>query len=256
MLSSRDWHTRFTQQAQWTASLRDYLFAKLELNSSQRIIEVGCGTGALLTEIQSRLSQHTHLHGLDINENHLTLAKALVHNVHLVLGDAHQLPYAKGSFDIGLCHFLLIWVLDPERVIAEMKRLVRPGGWVLALAEPDYGGRIDHPAELAQLGAWQEQALKHQGADTRLGRRLGAMLYNAGLDQVEYGVLGGQWQGHSPDHNWQIEWDVLMTDLSDTIDSQQLLRLKSIDERASLQGQRVLYVPTFYALGKVTRDTV
>ena len=90
------------------------------------------------------------------------------------LGDAHQLPLADGCFDVCLCHFLLLWVTDPIQVLQEMYRVTRSGGVVMALAEPDYGSRIDYPQELSLLGKWQMDSLEQQGADPFIGRKLRA----------------------------------------------------------------------------------
>ena len=113
------------------------------------------GTGALLGELQAK--SQAEVYGIDINPQYLALVQeqkqaADPGRLFLVQADAHHLPFASASFDLALCHFLLLWVLDPARVLTEMRRTARPGGAVLALAEPDYGGRIDYPPELATLG--------------------------------------------------------------------------------------------------------
>jgi hypothetical protein len=68
---------------------------------------------------------------------------------------------------------------------------------------------------------------------------------------VETGVLGGQWRGTPSAQTWHSEWQVLYADLEARVDLQQLRRLQQLDEQASQHGQRVLYVPTFYAWGQV-----
>jgi cyclopropane fatty-acyl-phospholipid synthase-like methyltransferase len=45
---SVDWHARYLQQARWTRPLREYLYGKAGVDSARRVLEVGCGTGALL----------------------------------------------------------------------------------------------------------------------------------------------------------------------------------------------------------------
>ena len=157
----------------------------------------------------------------------------------------------EASFDIALCHFLLLWVADPRQVIAEMRRVVRPGGYVLALAEPDYGGRIDYPPEFAALGRLQAEALRRQGADPDLGRKLSALFHEAGLKLVETGVLGGQWSGMPNPQDNELEWQVLEADLGDSIDKTQFNRLRALDAAAWQRGARLLFVPTFYAWGVV-----
>jgi len=172
----------------------------------------------------------------------------------LALGDAHVLPYSAGVFDISICHFLLLWVTDPVRVVSELARTTKPGGFVLALAEPDYGGRIDYPPELSILGNWQQAALTRQGADPLLGRRLRAIFTQAGLTNVVAGLLGGQWSGKPSLDAWNMEWEVLQDDIHNTTQNNQtkeLTRLHTIDEQAWEQGERVLFVPTFYAYGQL-----
>lgn len=242
-----DWHARFSQQARWTEGLRRYLFERAGLASGQRLLEVGCGTGALLSSLAGFGLQ---LHGLDIDGEFLSQAQRHIPPAVLARGDAHRLPYPDASFDILCCHFLLLWVHDPARVVAEMRRVVRPGGWILALAEPDYGGRVDYPEALIKLGEMQEAALRRQGAETRLGRRLGALFHTAGITEVETGVLGGQWRGTTSADELEHEWAVLQMDLKDEITESEFKRLQQIDSEAWAHGERVLFVPTFYGLGK------
>ena len=267
-LTPYDWHQRFSQQARWTASLRNYLYARAGLENAQRVLEVGCGTGALLDELirkpslrpsviidrsgQINIRPDLAVHGLDLDQGYLSLARRHAPTALLVQGDAHHLPYSEASFDLLFCHFLLLWVREANQVIAEMTRLLRPGGSLLALAEPDYGGRIDYPPELAEIGRQQEESLRRQGADTRLGRRLKSLFTQAGLQDVEVGVLGSQWQGAPSQAELQLEWTVLENDLGDYIDSNELERLQAIDAQAWERGERVLFVPTFYARGKRT----
>jgi len=241
-----DWHDRFTQQARWTAGLRGYLFERSGLAPGQRLLEVGCGTGALLSSLDGFNLQ---LHGLDIDGEFLRQAQRHAPAARLARGDAHRLPYAGDSFDLVCCHFVLLWVRDPGQVVSEMRRMVRPGGWVLALAEPDYGGRVDYPEDLIRLGTLQEAALRRQGAETRLGRRLGALFHASNLREVGTGVLGGQWRQAPSMQEQAQEWAVLQADLGDEITDSEFRRLQQIDNEAWAHGERVLFVPTFYALG-------
>ena len=80
---------------------------------------------------------------------------------------------------------------------------------MLALAEPDYGGRVDYPDTLARLGGLQTEAIRKQGADPETGRKLGWMFAQAGLSEIEVGVLGGQWRAELSENEWELEWQVL-----------------------------------------------
>lgn len=248
MLSPQEWHQRFQQQAQWTQKLRDYLFQRAHLNDSDRILEVGCGTGAILQAIPTA---KTAIHGLDLDFHRLLLAKQISSHTHLSCADAHYLPYETNSFDIIFSHYLYLWLSNPQEALQECLRVTRPGGAVIAIAEPDYGGRIDHPENLQKLGALQTQALAQQGADPLFGRRLKGLFVQAGLQNIETGVLSGQWQGPANKANWQIEWRVLADDLKTTLSPQQLETYQHLDWQAWQQGDRIMFIPTFYSIGFV-----
>jgi ubiquinone/menaquinone biosynthesis C-methylase UbiE len=245
MLSVQDWHRRFRQQAEWTKGIRNYLFDKIHFDETKAILDVGCGTGAILTE----LPKNGTVHGLDIDHDRLIYAQINHKNVPFICADAHQLPYPDNSFSIVLCHFLLLWVTSPELVIKEMIRVGKPGGFILMLAEPDYGGRIDFPESLQELGEIQAQSLQSQGADPNTGRKLAKWLYEAGLNVIELGVLGGQWQGKASSKTWNSEWKMLESDLENILPEDELKVYKEIDKAAWEDGSRVLFVPTFYAVG-------
>ena len=247
MTSAESAHKRFSQQAGWTEPLRKYLFKRVTLPADANLLEVGCGTGAIL----SRLDAYTQgvCWGLDLNLASLRFARQIVKESPLVGGDGSWLPFRSNAFQTVLSHFLLLWVANPPAVLAEMVRVVNPGGAVLALAEPDYGARIDYPDDLAGLGSLQAIALQHQGADPEMGRRLSGLFHAAGLVNIETGILGGQWSGPPSPAAWQTEWETLESDLAGLVAPKRLEQLKALDEAAYESGERVLFVPTFYALG-------
>jgi SAM-dependent methyltransferase len=252
-MMSIDWHDRYLQQARWTQDMRAYLYAQTGLDGASRILDLGCGTGALFGEILAR--SEASLYGLDRCWAHLKLIPPKT-GLYLTQGDAHQTPYTDNYFDITLCHFTLLWVANPAQVVCEMARITRPGGAVLALAEPDYGGRIDYPIKLAQMGKWQIESLRSQGADPLMGRKLATIFNSAGFDSVETGVLGGQWSGQADLESWQAEWEIFEHDiklLSEPDKIAERLRIKELDKTAWETGQRVLFVPTLYAMGKVAQ---
>lgn len=219
------------------------------MERARRVLEVGCGTGAILLDAEQAVP--LGLYGVDINLPGLRQAQKHAPLAQLTTANTLRLPYASASFDITFCHFLLLWVKDPQTALAEMRRVTRPGGYVMALAEPDYGGRIDYPDALAPLGRLQARALTNQGADPLLGRKLSGLLNNAGLESVQVGLIGGFWNQPPTPESLDLEWDVLTSDLDGTIPANLLPALREIDHKAWEQGSRILYVPTFYGWGQV-----
>lgn len=245
-------HPRFVQQARWTQDLRNYLFNLAGLGSARRVLEVGCGTGAVLGSLPSSPNQTTF--GIDIDYTHLGEAARNVPSAIFTGANAHKLPFSTGSFDIVFCHFLLLWLTEPPEAVREMVRVCRSGGWVLAFAEPDYGGRIDYPQSLEQIGREQAQVLVHQGANPNTGRALFSWLNASGLINVTGGVMGGQWK-HPGEEEWKEEWAQLNADLAGAVEPRALQRCFEIETAARREGSRILFVPTFYAAGMKPVDT-
>ena len=249
MQSAIEWNVRFTQQARWTEQIRRALYDGLGLEKARRGLEVGCGTGVISEEIR-RIGQ-AEIHGIDLQWDFLHFGLNAHPNLHLAQANAFQLPYEENLFDFSFCHYFLLWAADPLMAIKEMYRVTRAGGVVCALAEPDYGGRMDYPLELAAIGKKQGLALKRQGADPEIGRTLGHLLRAAGLIEVRTGLLGGQWGSPRPEEEIQSEWDILANDLDGLILPEEMHTYQALDAAAWQAGERVLYVPTFYAWGFV-----
>jgi SAM-dependent methyltransferase len=241
-----NWHARYQQQATWTASLREYLYEKAGLASAREVLEVGCGTGAIL----SGMNCLTAPHGLDISQTALAQARINAPGAQLTCGDAHQLPYPDETFDLTCCHFLLLWVSDPLRALREMKRVSRPGAHILALAEPDYSSRVDAPSILARLGELQTGALKAQGADPALGARLASLFTQTGIELRETGIMETAPATAFDRAAWEMEWAVLEADLAGRVPAAKIREFKRIDMVAWQRSVRVLYVPTYFAWGQ------
>ena len=241
-----DWHSRYTQQATWTHDLRTYLFDKAGLSRARRVLEVGCGTGAILRELNTPAS----LYGLDIDPLALTECQSHVPYTALARGNGLLLPYPDQIFDIVYCHYFLLWVRDPLQAVLEMKRVTHKRGHILALAEPDYSERIDRPDELVQLGRWQTESLIKQGADPGLGSRLAETFFQAGIRIHETGTIQGV--SHEPSAEERaMEWAVIEADLAGEVSVAEIQEMKLLNEQAWKQGERILHVPTYFVWGQV-----
>ena len=239
-----DWHARYLQQAKWTRDLRSYLFKKAGLDEASRVLEVGCGTGAILSELPAYIS----LHGLDLDAAALAQCRIHAPAAWLTRGDALQLPHSNETFDLVFCHFLLLWVDNPFQALLEMKRVAKPGTSVIAFAEPDYAARVDEPRGLLPLGEWQMESLKKQGADPGFGARLAETFFRAGIQIIETGTIQSADDEPSPEE-WENEWGVIESDLAGMVPSEDIQKMKMFDQEARARGKRVLHVPTYFAWG-------
>ena len=137
---------------------------------------------------------------------------------------------------------------DPLQALLEMKRVTKSGGHIMAFAEPDYTARIDEPRELIPLGRWQTESLQRQGADPGLGARLADLFSRAGIEILETGTIQNAENDPSPEE-WEIEWAVLESDLAGSVPSDEIQKMKRLDQQAWKRGERKLYVPTYFAWG-------
>lgn len=236
-----DWHERYRQQAQWTQALRSHLLKKFILTDKAAILEVGCGTGAVLGEYA--ITQSTF--GLDLDRQALAFCQQANQGMRLTCGDAHALPLADASFNLTFCHYLLLWLKQPLQALREMRRITRPGGWVCAFAEPDYGGRVAHPAALASLADLQCESLIRQGVETSMGRQLNLLFHQCGLKEVECGVLAAEW---GADAN-QLEGELQMMN-NDLAVIGKAGEFQKYEKQIRGKAGTIYFIPTFYAAGR------
>jgi SAM-dependent methyltransferase len=125
----------------------------IDLSAVRRALDAGCGTGNFLVPLARRLAgQGATVIGLDLSAGVLATARARVEAEGLPatcqIGDVEALPFADGTFDLALANFMLFHVPDLDRGIAELRRVLRPGGTLLAATNG-----VGHMRELFELGA-------------------------------------------------------------------------------------------------------
>jgi ubiquinone/menaquinone biosynthesis C-methylase UbiE len=245
-LSIEQWHQQFVRQAGWTRGVRSHLYRQAGLWRAETVLDVGCGTGAVTQEVAERT--RGRVTGLDLDPAMIGFAAHSAGQIDWLIGDAHCLPFATNSYDVVLCSFLLMWTEEPELAVEEMVRVVREGGVVLATTEPDYGGRVDYPEEIA-LGPLMEQSVRCDGGHPRIGRRLKAVFSAAGLE-VQTGVIASIWDDRQLAEEFEAEWDFIFRTLGNVADDAQLRAYKDKARKALREGARLIFVPNFWALGR------
>jgi SAM-dependent methyltransferase len=107
---------------------------------SQRVLDVGCGPGALTTELVQRLGA-TAVAAVDPSEQFVAAARERHPGVDVYVAGAEQLPFADGEFDAALAQLVVHFMDDPVRGLAEMARVTRDDGVVAACVWDHAGGR-------------------------------------------------------------------------------------------------------------------
>lgn len=248
-LTVEEWNRQFIRQARWTRGIRSRLYRQAGLRRATAVLDVGCGTGVVTQEVARRTDGRVT--GLDLDPAMINFAADRVKEVQWTVGDAHCLPFPPETFDLVICSFLLLWTEYPALAVEQMTRVVREGGMVLATTEPDYGGRIDFPEDIA-LGPLMEESLRREGAHPRVGRRLKALFSMAGLD-VRTGVIPSIWDDRQLREQFEAEWDFIFETLTNVADEAQLREYRERAWMALEEGERLIFMPNFWALGRKTR---
>lgn len=98
------------------------------LTAGERVLDVACGTGVLAREAAGRVAPGGSVVGLDRNEGMLAVARREAPAVEWRPGIAERLPFADGSFDAVVSQFGLMFFDDRVAALAEMWRVLQPGG--------------------------------------------------------------------------------------------------------------------------------
>ena len=101
----------------------------------ERVLDVGCGTAIVAREVASRLGATGAVTGIDLSASMLAVASATAARERLTIewreGNAEQLPFHDGAFDLVLCQFALMFVADKVAALSEMRRVITGSGRVL-----------------------------------------------------------------------------------------------------------------------------
>ena len=145
----------------------------LALSPGAKVLELGCGNGVVLPRLAKAVGVEGRVVGVDHSLDLMAQARDKVRAeglgdcVDLQVGDAYALPFADGYFDAAHCERVLMHLERPNAVLAELARVVKPGGVIVA-AEPDWMGiRIDHP-DREVFDVVFARAVKHCNVDMGL----------------------------------------------------------------------------------------
>jgi SAM-dependent methyltransferase len=160
------------QQAEWLAPARGRVLRQVGIARRKRVLDLGAGYGAVTGELVRRAGGPVV--ALDCAIAALREGMAAYAGALRTGGDARRLPFADAVFDLVFTQLTLLWIGPVTHALDEIQRVLCPGGVLVAL-EPDYGGMIEYPPEIAARDLWLS-ALKRAGADPLIGRALPGLL--------------------------------------------------------------------------------
>lgn len=126
-------------------SLETVDLSRLELTAGQRVLDLGCGEGR--HALAAYLTEPVHVVGVDISRSQLDVARERYGQFHaddstrsasFILANGQHLPFADSAFDRIICAEVLEHVTDYRSMLAEIHRVLKPGG-VLAVSVPRFG---------------------------------------------------------------------------------------------------------------------
>lgn len=160
------------------------------LRPGMKVLDCGCGPGTISVGLAKAVAPG-ELHGVDFEASQIAMAQAAAqagghHNAHFQVADGASLPFADNTFDAAHCHAVLMHVPEPGQVLAELKRVLKPGG-ILSARESVLASNFFEPdpqEQLAQATATFAKLLAASGGHPGMGKALKRILLDAGFRDI------------------------------------------------------------------------
>lgn len=164
---------------QGTRATRERYLAGLNLASDDRVLDLGCGTGAVTAQLHERTEV---VHGADISTSQVRYATQSENlaDVAFAVADATALPYDKQVFDAVVSVGLLPYVPTPATAVREANRVTRPGGTGTFVVPKSPDGMV-------------KQWLFRHVAETFTPEEMEKLLSDCGYDEIETRIVHMDW---------------------------------------------------------------
>ncbi len=161
------------------------------LKPGLRVLDVGSGPGTISLGL-ARAVEPGQVHGIDMEESQIMLARASAEagghsNAQFQVGDATDLPFEDGYFDIAHTHAVLMHIPDTEKTLSEIIRVLKPGG-ILASREMINSASFTGPAQSLDPVAWDTfgKLVAARGGHPDMGLDLKNVFIDAGFVDIQW----------------------------------------------------------------------
>ena len=206
----------------WNDAFGEFLEGALKPKPGKRILDVGCGVGTAEISLARLQVSQLRLFGVDMIKDRVREALNRVRGINARAGfasaDAAHLPYVDGVFDCTFCVAVLQHVRDVPMALAELARVTRPGGRVLAV-EPDNENRywyssIPSGMEAFDLGRRFFTALalaRGEAPPAAIGPALPGLFTASGITplSVDLFPVSGSFVGAPPQTVWKARAEAI-----------------------------------------------
>jgi ubiquinone/menaquinone biosynthesis C-methylase UbiE len=145
----------------WNDEFTGFLVETLRPRAGNRILDVGCGAGAAEVSLGRLHVSQIELYGVDLKVDEVIAAARETashnHRARFAAGDACRLPFRDGAFDSTYCVAVLQHIADVDTAVAELARVTRPGGRIVAV-EPDNSARYAYSSSRSGSEAFRMAA--------------------------------------------------------------------------------------------------
>jgi SAM-dependent methyltransferase len=226
-----------TFQFERTRALRASVYREARLSLRKLVLDVGAGEGLVAEEIAARTGRPCL--ALD-----LTPGRPVPPGVRAFAGDAEHLPFRAAALDAVAFQFVLLWVPNPMAALREAVRLLKPGGAVMILAEPDLTSRVDEPD--TGLGRAIVRATEIAGGHPDAGARVETWLREAGLRPKISSTLA-EWAALTDPA--EAEHELAFLEERAGLLREEVLRMAELELSAAQAGTRRVLLPLYYGVG-------
>jgi ubiquinone/menaquinone biosynthesis C-methylase UbiE len=158
----------------------------LPIAPSDCVLDVGCGSGSMARLI-ARSFPRAKVIGVDVREQYLDFAEERareegLRNVTFRRGDVFELPFADATFDVVWAKYLLQWLKEPKTALAELKRVTKPGGFVVSC---DYAGFATEHFPVDADFERQVREVMATLVDGNIGRKIAPFMIALGFRDVQ-----------------------------------------------------------------------